>query len=185
MQRLRIALLADWSYTVKPLGLRDFIGSIADSGADGLLIHGLPPRVRSAYYEITDALKVPIVTTCYATSSVQVKEEAVRHASAYLYLVAQYGRTGTTPAEGYEGLAAQIQSLHGYRDVPIAVGFGVKTRAHVDALRQAGADAAIIGSAFVASLEPFLIESRSPVLAAQAFLAGLRDEGDANARAPP
>ncbi|MBV8524485.1 MAG: tryptophan synthase subunit alpha [Acetobacteraceae bacterium] len=184
LQRLRIALLADWSHTVKPLGLREFIGSIADSGADGLLIHGLPPRVRSTYYEITDALQVPIITTCYATSGTQVKEEALRHASAYLYLVAQYGRTGTTPADGYEGLATLIQNLRSYRNVPIAVGFGIKTRAHVDALRDIGADAAIIGSAFVTSLEPALIEGRSPVLAAHAFLASLRDAGESEARVP-
>ena len=170
LRRLRIALLADWSYTVRPLGLGKFLGAALDSGADGLLIHGLPPQIREVYYETADRLKLRVVTTCYATSITQVLAEAARHASAYLYLVARYGRTGISPADGYERLEPLIHTLRGWRDVPVAVGFGVKTRAHLDALRNIGADAAIIGSAFVGCLEPLLIEGSSPLASVEAFL---------------
>ena len=180
LRRLRIVIVADWSHTVRPLGRREFLKRVVDSGADGLLIHAEPPRSRGLSYEIAGQLALPVVTTCYATSNMRVLVEAARHASAFLYLVAQYGRSGTTPTEGYERLKPLIPTLRGCRDIPIAVGFGVKTRAHLDALRNIGADAAVVGSAFVASLEPLLVEGRSPLAGVHAFLARLRSEGEGN-----
>lgn len=174
LRHLRIVLLADWSHTVRPLRLEEFLRHVAGSGADALLVHGLAPRLRGTYYEATGARALPVVTTCYASSGTDVLEEAARHASAYLYLVAQYGRTGETPAQGYRQLQPLIRTLRSLGEAPIAVGFGIKTKAHLDALREVGADAAIVGSAFVACLEQALVEGRDPLAAAAALLAGLR-----------
>jgi tryptophan synthase alpha chain len=38
-------------------------------------------------------------------------------------------------------------------EIPIAVGFGIKDRNHIDTLREVGADAAIVGSVGVACVE--------------------------------
>jgi tryptophan synthase alpha chain len=180
LRRLRVALLADWGHTVRPLRLDRFLSRVSASGADALLIHGLPPVLRGPYYEAAGAARLPVVTTCYASSATGVLEDAARHASAYLYLVAQHGRTGATPAQGYQGLAPVIRTLRGLGGAPVAVGFGVKSKAHLDELREAGADAAVVGSALVACLEQGLAEGRNPVAAAEAFLTELR-----GVRAPP
>ena len=155
--------------------MRAALCDVADSGSDAILVHALPPRFHADYYETAASLTLPVVTTCYATSSDEVKAEAVRHASAYVYLVAQYGRSGSGPEDGYGHLSAIIQPLRRRRDVPIAVGFGVKTRTDLDAIRNAGADAAIIGSAFISEIEPLLIEGRSTLDGTRAFLARLMD----------
>jgi len=174
LRHLRIVLLADWSHTVKPLRLEEFLCRTADSGADALLIHGLPPRLRGPYYDAAGAVALPVITTCYASSSIDVVTEAAQHASAYVYLVAQYGRTGATPVQGYRHLQPLIRNLHDFGEAPIAVGFGIRTKAHLAALHEVGADAAIIGSAFVACLERALIENRDPLAGAETFLAELR-----------
>ena len=117
------------------------------------------------YYERAHALGVPLVTTAYAGSSPETLEDAARNATAYLYL-ASGPRTGDgDPAR----MAPVIASLRPHTSVPIAVGFGVKTAADVRAVHAAGADAAIVGSSFVAALE----NAPDPVAAARAFVAGL------------
>jgi tryptophan synthase alpha chain len=164
LRRLRIALLADWSYSIKSRPLAEAVGDIAQAGADGLLLHALPPRVRPAFYEVTKEAGLPIVTTCYhKVSTEKVMAEAAEHASAYLYLVAQYGRSGTAPAEGYGDLAGTIAKLRVDTAVPIAVGFGVKTRADVTTVHALGADAVIVGSAGVARVEEALAYNRDVV----------------------
>jgi len=156
LSHLKIALLADWSYTVKALPLREFLSRVQSAGSDALLIHGLPPRLRDEYYEMAHHLDQPIVTTCYASSAVDTLEEAGRHASAYLYLVAYYGRTGAAPPPDYRALSPVIHALRGMTKAPIAVGFGVKSRSHIRALGEVGADAAIVGSSAVSCVEQAL-----------------------------
>ncbi|WP_369193211.1 tryptophan synthase subunit alpha [Streptomyces djakartensis] len=174
LRRLRIALLADWSHTVKGRDLGDFARSVADAGCDGLLLHGLPPRLRTAHYDAAERAGLPLVTTCYAVSGAATAAEAARHASAYLYLVAHYGRSGTTAAPDRERLAAALGTLRAATRAPVAVGFGVRTRADIAALEALGADAAVVGSAGVAAIEQALDTGRDPVEEFASFVAGLR-----------
>ncbi len=150
LSHLKIALLADWSYTIKGMPLRDFLELVQSAGADGLLIHGLPPRIRPEYYEAAEATGLPIVTTCYATSDPAVLHDAADHATAYIYLVSAYGRSGTVGPPDHSALVPVMDVLRERTEIPIAVGFGVKDRSHVDGLGAVGADAAIVGSTCVA-----------------------------------
>ena len=127
LSHLQIALLVDWSHTIKPASMPDFLARVADSAADGLLVHGLPPRLRSGYYAAARELQLPIITTCYARSSVPVHIEAAASATAYLYLVAQYGRSGIRPVAGFNELTPVVSTLRGRATAPIAVGFGYGT----------------------------------------------------------
>jgi tryptophan synthase alpha chain len=172
LAHLKIALLADWSHTVRAMPLRDFLMRVQSAGADAVLVHGLPPRLRHAYYETAHLLGQPLVTTCYATSSSTVLDEATSHGSAYLYLAAHYGRTGAAPPD-YHALAPVISALRQRTAVPIAVGFGVRDRSHLDALRDVGADAAIVGSAGVACLERAILERRDVLNEVRALLLAL------------
>lgn len=173
LNHLKIALLADWSHTVKAHSLPDFLARVRGSGSDAVLIHGLPPRLRQPFYEAAHDIGQPVVTTCYATSAPAILEEAARHATGYLYLVAHYGKTGTTPAQGYDGLAPVITTLRGFGAASVAVGFGVKNRTHVDGLGAIGADAAIVGSAGVARIEQALSEGPDLIGDFEAFVRGL------------
>jgi tryptophan synthase alpha chain len=150
LSHLKIALLADWSYSIKGTPMREFLERVKDAGADGLLVHALPPRVRAEYYEAAVTVGQPIVTTCYATSEEPVLNEAADHGSAYIYLVAAYGRSGTVGPPDHSTLIPVMQKLRARTNVPIAVGFGVKDKSHIDGLGAVGADAAIVGSTCVA-----------------------------------
>ncbi|SDS32642.1 tryptophan synthase subunit alpha [Actinoplanes derwentensis] len=171
LRRMRIALLADWSHSLKGRSLPVTIERIAASGADGVLLHALPPRLRPAYYESARAAGLPVVTTCYhGTSRPEVLAEAAAEASAYVYLVAHYGRSGTAPAAGYGDLSVSVAALRTGTTAPIAVGFGVRTPQDVAAVRATGADGVIVGSAGVARVETALAEGRDVVTVLRDFV---------------
>ncbi|MFF0885095.1 tryptophan synthase subunit alpha [Streptomyces sp. NPDC003456] len=174
LRRLRIALLADWSHTVRDRDLGDFARAVAGAGCDGLLLHGLPPRLRTAHHEAARLAGLPLVTTCYAVSGPATVAEAAARASAYLYLVAHYGRSGTTAAPDRDRLARTLATLRATTRAPVAVGFGIRTRADIAALEELGADAAVVGSAGVARIEQALTRRRDPVEEFASFVAELR-----------
>jgi tryptophan synthase alpha chain len=159
LHHLRIALLADWSYSVKRRPLDRVVQRIADAGADGFLLHGLPPRLRADYHASAGEAGLPIVATCYRTSRPEVMADAAAQATAYLYLVAQYGRSGTTRATDETELAGAIATLKMLTPAPVAVGFGVRTAADVARVHRLGADAAIVGTAAVAEVERLRTEA--------------------------
>lgn len=163
LSHLKIALLVDWSHSIKPMKMPEFLELVKASGSDGLLVHGLPPRLREQYYEAAEAVGQPIVTTCYATSEPEVLNEAARHGSAYIYLVAAYGRSGTVGPPDHSALKPVLKTLRDQTGVPVAVGFGVKNRGHIESLAEVGADAAIVGSACVARVAKAQAEGRDVV----------------------
>ncbi len=159
-RRLRIALFVDWAHTIRPRTLPGVVGQARDAGVDGLLVHALPPRLRTAYHDAVADAGLPLVTTCYPGSPLEVVAEAAAHASAYLYLVAHYGRSGSAPADGYAGLAATLTRLRARAAGPIAVGFGIRSAADVARVHDLGADAAVVGTAAVSRVERALAEGR-------------------------
>lgn len=163
LSHLKIALLADWSHSIKGTPMPEFLARVKASGSDGLLVHGLPPRVREPYYEAAAAAGQPIVTTCYATSERATIDEAAEHGSAYIYLVAAYGRSGTVGPPDHSALVPVFEAIRAKTDVPVAVGFGVKNRTHIAELGEAGADAAIVGSTCVACVAGALAAGRNVV----------------------
>ncbi|HEV7758216.1 MAG TPA: tryptophan synthase subunit alpha, partial [Acidimicrobiales bacterium] len=76
LRHLRVALFADWSHTVKRLPLDDVLRRVAAAGADGFLLHGLPPRRRADYHAAAHHAGLPLVTTCYLTSPPAVVADA-------------------------------------------------------------------------------------------------------------
>lgn len=164
LRRLRIAVLLDWSHSLKRRPLSQATAEVAASGADGLLVHALPPRLRAGYLEAARAAHLPVVTTCYhGASGPDVLAQAAAGASAYVYLVAHYGRSGTAPAAGYGDLKDSVAALRTGTNKPIAVGFGVRTALDVTAVQACGADGVIVGTAGVARVEAAAADRRDVV----------------------
>jgi tryptophan synthase alpha chain len=173
LSHLKIALLADWRYSIKPTPMREFMERVQSAGADGVLVHGLPPRLRPDFYESADHVGLPIVTTCYATSEPDVMIDAAEHGTAYIYLVSAYGRSGTVGPPDHSALVPVLNLLREHTSVPIAVGFGVKNRDHIDGLAAVGADAAIVGSTCVERVADARSEGRDVVEDFQGLLVEL------------
>lgn len=180
LRRMRVALLADWSHTVRPYGLEAFVADVRASGADAALLHGVPPRVRPDYLAAAAEAGLPVVTTCYhATSTAETVRQAADQATAFVYLVARYGRSGQASgrvrgAAGEPALAETVSALCRAGSRPVAVGFGLSTAADLQRVAASGADAALVGSAAVARVEHSLHTGADVVADLRRFVTGLR-----------
>jgi len=174
LRHLRLVLMADWRHTIRELVLDDVLGRIRAAGADGLLLHGVPPRARPGYYGAAGRAGLPVVTTCFTGSSPATMREAAEHASAYLYLASHFGRGEDAANLERSRLAPGVAALRAMTGAPIAVGFGVRTREDVRTVHEAGADAAIVGSSCVGALERALLAGSDPVAALRRLASDLR-----------
>lgn len=158
LSHLKLVLLVDWRHTVRDLAMGSFLEDVRRVGCDALLLHGMPPMLRPSYYEQAALVGQPVVTSCYLDSGERVVEEACAHETAFVYLMARYGRSGgRAVAPQPSRLAARIAALRAGGAQQVAVGFGIKSGADVRAVCAAGADGAIVGSACVACVEAAML----------------------------
>jgi tryptophan synthase alpha subunit len=175
LSHLKLILMVDWRHAVRAARIEEFLRRVQQAGCDGLLLYGAPPRVRPSYYESAHRCGVPIVATCFVSSTPKVMREAAANASAYLYLVSHYGTGEGAGRPDPAVLAPAIDTLRAISRVPIAVGFGIRTVADVRAVTNAGADAAIVGGAGVACLERAIVAGRDPVADMRVRVTALQD----------
>ena len=143
-------MFVDWSHTVKPCRCPRSSDEPAAcrTACSSTACHPGCGSLTTA----PAAAGLPVVTTCYGSSPAGIAEAAAR-ASAYLYLVASYGRSGRSPASGFAALAETVAELRAAKTAPVAVGFGVRTAVDVAAVHDLGADAAVVGTATVDRVE--------------------------------
>jgi tryptophan synthase alpha chain len=142
------------------LGVNKFLGSAKEHMVDGFIVPDLPVEEATDYK--TAAKKHGLDTIFLAAPSTTNKRltKIVSASSGFLYLVSRYGVTGakTTVEDSTVQLIKRIQPFTD-RKIPLAVGFGISTPKHVEQIIAAGADAAIVGSAFIN-----IIQNNSPTM---------------------
>ena len=102
--------------------------------------------------------------------------QIVRACSGFVYVLARAGITGGVGSEGpaVEAIGRRVRELREATDLPLAVGFGISTEAHVRAVvQEAGADAAIVGSALVKRMEEAGRSGRDAVGEGETFVRAL------------
>lgn len=147
-----IILLADYSYTVRPKTIASFLNSCANYGVNATLIHGLPPRARQAYFDISRELEIETVLSFYLQSMPSLRATTYKDAQGFVYVVSKYGRSGST-IEFDRQMALKLKEIRNETTLPLAVGFGIKTNQHMDIVYNAGFDACVIGSSITRVIE--------------------------------
>ncbi|WP_299963960.1 tryptophan synthase subunit alpha [uncultured Roseobacter sp.] len=171
--RIRVVLLADSSHTLRPHGLNRVLQGAARAGAAGVLPHGLPPRMAVPFHAAAMAAGLAVVGTIYANARVETRQAVLQRATAFIYLVTSYGRSGG--AADPEALQNQIEALRSHTDLPVALGFGLRTPENVAQAFAAGCDIAIVGSAISGEIEAALAAGEDPVRRAGDFIGALQD----------
>lgn len=132
-------------------GIRPFLEQIASVGVKGLVVPDLPLEEADELLEAAASLGIELILLVAPTSS-QTRIEAIANKSqGFIYLVSVTGVTG---------MRAQIQSrvkdllveMREVTDKPIGVGFGISKPEQAKQVMEWGADAVIVGSAFVKAL---------------------------------
>ena len=132
-------------------GVKEFLAQIAEVGVRGLVIPDLP--LEEAEELIQNAANFGIeVTLLVAPTSSNARIEAItRQSQGFIYLVSVTGVTGmrSQMESRVEDLLVTMRDL---TDKPIGVGFGISGPEQARQVKDWGADAVIVGSAFVKKL---------------------------------
>jgi len=124
---------------------------LADAGASGVIVADLTPDEGVRFEAIAREIGLAVIYLIAPTTTPARRMEVARRSGGFLYCVSLVGVTGarTSLPSSVRGLvvAARADS-----PVPVAVGFGVSTPAHVQMLVKAGADGVIVASALVDAL---------------------------------
>lgn len=98
------------------------------------------------YIERAHAVGINVIQLVSPATTVERLKQISKVAEYYVYCVARYGITGA--GDQYTDLKTYLDRVRNYIDSPLAVGFGIKTPAQVEALRGL-ADIAVVGSALL------------------------------------
>ncbi len=131
-------------------GTSRFCTDAAASGVDGLIIVDLPSE--EADLMAADAVKndLDIIRLVAPTTDDARLPLVLAGSSGFVYYVSITGITGTRTASGAE-LAEAIPRIRKFTDLPIAVGFGVRTPEQA-AVASRIADGAVVASALIDNL---------------------------------
>ena len=140
-------LLMGYSNPLFAYGVERFVQTAAAAGVDGLIIVDLPPEEAAEVERPARAAGLHMVYLLAPTSTADRIAVVAGHASGFIYCVSVTGVTGARSAMSDE-LPAFLARVREQTSLPLAVGFGISTREHVEAVGSI-ADAAIVGSAFV------------------------------------
>jgi len=128
-------------------GVERFLRDALASGIDGLIVVDLPPEMDEEL--CIPALKAGINFIRLATPTTDDKRlpKVLQNTSGFVYYVSMTGITGSALADTTK-VAAAVRRIKSHTDLPVCVGFGVKT-AEQARIIGASADGVVVGTAIV------------------------------------
>lgn len=132
------------------MGVETFLNAALEAGIDGLIVVDLPPEMDDELCIPALAKGVNFIRLATPTTDEKRLPTVLRNTSGFVYYVSMNGITGSAlPDPSLVGAA--VQRIKAHTDLPICVGFGVKTADHARAIG-AAADGVVVGSAIVAQV---------------------------------
>jgi tryptophan synthase alpha chain len=150
-----------------------FAKDAAFVGVDGLIIVDLPPEESDEFTPFTDAAGLDFIRLTTPTTDEHRLKTVLPGASGFLYHVAIAGVTGTRSAAAVD-VARDVGRLKRQSDLPVAVGFGIRTPEQAAEIARI-ADAAVVGSAIVETVAANLAAGPGLATAVHAQVRALAD----------
>jgi tryptophan synthase alpha chain len=171
-------ILMGYYNPILALGVEEFVRRCGECGVDGLIVPDLPPEESGPLWEVAAAKDVDLICLLAPTSTEERIARACATASGFIYCVSLAGVTGAREQVSEEGLRL-VERVRRHTKLPIAVGFGISNREHVETVGRY-AEAAVIGSALVNVLDR--AAPGQAVADAARFVAELKGEAQPLAR---
>jgi tryptophan synthase alpha chain len=127
-----------------------FLADAKDAGVDGLIIVDLPPEEDAELCLPARDAGLHFIRLATPTTDEARMDQVLSNTSGFIYYVSITGITGTQVADAGD-VGGRVKRLRKRTDLPIAVGFGIKTPEQAAAIARV-ADAAVVGSALVEKL---------------------------------
>ena len=124
-----------------------FAGEARGCGVDGVICVDIPPEEDDALGPALRAEGVDLIRLATPTTDVRRLPAVLEGSSGFLYYVSVAGITGKQQAQ-LESIEQNVNRIKQATDLPVAVGFGVRTPEQAAAIARV-ADGVVVGSALV------------------------------------
>ncbi len=129
-------------------GIERFAAEAADAGAAGVIVPDVALEESGALRDVLAAHNLQMPLLVAPSTPLDRAARIAQASSGFVYVVSRLGVTGAGATPDFTPLRSQIASLRTVTDKPLAVGFGISTRAHVEAIADT-VDGIIVGSALI------------------------------------
>jgi tryptophan synthase alpha chain len=159
-----------------------FVADAVEAGVDGLIVVDVPPEEDTELRPAAVAAGLDFIRLATPTTDAKRLPAVLANTSGFVYYVSIAGITGTK-APDLADVKGHVGRIKAHTDLPIAVGFGVKTEGQVSAM--AGiAEGAVVGSALVTAIAESLDAEGNATRATQPQVLGLVERLAAALRHP-
>jgi tryptophan synthase alpha chain len=147
-------------------GEEAFFKKAKELGIQGFIVPDLPPEEGENFYRLAKAYDIAAILIYAPTTTEARMAMLAATGGGFIYCVARLGVTGkaTNFDQQVEDYLARCREA---TTLPLAVGFGISSKAHADYLR-GKADIAVVGTATIKLVDSEGVEAVGP------FIAGLR-----------
>ncbi len=128
-------------------GVQAFVAQAQQAGVDGLIIVDLPPEHDGELADPAQAAGIDFIRLTTPTTDDARLPRVLERSSGFVYYVSVAGVTGAGSATT-EHVGEAIARLRRHTDLPVSVGFGIRTPEQAAAIARL-ADGVVVGSALV------------------------------------
>jgi tryptophan synthase alpha chain len=158
-------------------GVARFLIDAKAAGVDGLLVVDLPPEEDAELCLPAIAAGLNFIRLATPTTDDRRLPAVLANTSGFVYYVSITGITGMAAPETGK-VSSAVARIKRHTDLPVAVGFGVKTAQQARAIAEV-ADGVVVGSALIEalrqSLDPDMKATQSSVRAVTDLVRGLAE----------
>lgn len=155
-------------------GVDRFLADALAAGIDGLIVVDLPPEEDDELCLPTRAAGLAFIRLATPTTDARRLPAVLANTAGFVYYVSITGITGSATPD-FSEVAEAVARIRAQTDLPVVVGFGVKTGAHAAAIARS-ADGVVVGSALVDALARSLdLDGRATSGSVSAVTALVRD----------
>ena len=128
-------------------GVDKFLSDAKAAGIDGLIVVDCPPEEDDELCKPALAAGLNFIRLATPTTDDKRLPKVLSNTSGFVYYVSIAGITGAATPD-FGKVATAVARIKSHTDLPVAVGFGVKTATDAIAIAK-GADGVVVGSALV------------------------------------
>ena len=130
--------------------VENFLDEAAQAGVDGLIVVDVPPEADEEVCLPAVDRGLNFIRLATPTTDDKRLPAVLANTSGFVYYVSITGITGAATPD-VANVHAQVKRIKGSTDLPVAVGFGVRTGEQAKAIAE-GADGVVVGSALVTAI---------------------------------
>jgi tryptophan synthase alpha chain len=172
-------VLMGYANPIERMGVAAFVSKASQVGVDGVLVVDYPPEESEAFAAALREHDLDPIFLLAPTSSLERIQKVAKLAAGYLYYVSLKGVTGAGHLD-VEQVAQKLQSIRSFTNLPLGVGFGISGPESAVSVGRL-ADAVVIGSALIRTMEEAAQRGHDTLKAARGFLHPIRQALDATA----